>query len=322
MNTKFMLIACAGNPNSLGNVCWAINKYLQDQGQIDTLLVLSSEAVTGEEVRELHNVVAKAAPSIKEPRIRDVSENPQMKISELMNSALQEMGGQNIVIDLTTGRKPMSSILYAASCFAQLDHIYYTEVSRIESKIPNLWDVNDSEYLVTHIKAVDPSASELASYGLFDVYYAGKEIDNIQNRISKLKSSEMAVMLTEVTGLVRSAYTDYLSPKSRFRESGIALGLARESIQDAILVSIKKHTGVEFSGIKEFENWPLPGKPGDKMPTKIPSHYLLSTYNRSIRLMRNILAHEPTSKPDKEQIRIALSTMIVIIQVILESENV
>ena len=321
MKSGQILVACAGNPDTLGNVVWAVSKTASFS-ELGHLLLLSQKGPISK-ARECFESAAAACATLREFR-ELIVDNPQGQIPEAILGTLMEFGKTRVAIDLTTGQKPLSASLYAAASYAQIPSIFYISPTRQDAPRVRFWEDESAfeSYHLEVVKPLDPGASELAAFGLFEVHFAGKDLDILEFRTRRLTGSNESLSgkLIEAVDLIRSAYSHYLSPEGRFREACSLLGLARESIHQEVISSLEKLTNTSIGTQTIFENWP--SRAIDSRSVSDPRHYLLANYSRGLRLLRNYVAHNSKSNPSEEQTRVALASMITVIEVVLEAYGV
>ena len=65
-------------------------------------------------------------------------------IPRVIMSGVKEVGKENIIIDLTCGKKDITGSLYTTASIGQIEHMIYVEVPRIKGVFPK-FDRNDYE---------------------------------------------------------------------------------------------------------------------------------------------------------------------------------
>ena len=326
-----LLIAAGSNPETLANVTWAIRKHLEDSLIIDRILILvvqnrstgtpQSNTVVG--VDQLLEVVKEACghPAL-EFRYARVSGDLQTAVPRKLIDGANEVGRENVVVDLTTGSKDLSSILYAAASFSRMDHIYYLNVQRdATGQFPLLWkqEAAESLYQVVQLAPLR-EGNELAAQSFFDLVYYADLLSDINSR-----SPEQLLYETRLAvGQLQSALSHFFARKQDLLAAMRSIGAAREDIHKLVIATVNSiDQQAQITDPKQLTDWCKRRRKAAESASManqldaVPGLIVLDSTLETLRQWRNAAAHKRPPTFDVLSVRVALVTAIHLLDTVM-----
>jgi hypothetical protein len=327
MNTA-LLIATGPNKGTLTNVLYAINKRISATHQIEKLLIIDIEEVGGggsglswEDILESGRL---ALQRDIEVRKRKLSGDLQSLIPRLLVDGAKEVGRDNVVVDITSGNKTASAILYATASFCRLNHIYYVSVSKRQQGFANLWEETEPEKLFTVINLAPlRDVQHLAALSHFDLIFYLDTFDRLDSEASDAVSAE----LREVTHHLRSSLRLFFELRDNLA-SMQALGTATEHLIGLIYQMVNAvDAGAKIDKLTALKSWSdqlrkdLSAKSGPDYSRQYPITHALDHSAELLRNWRNASKHTNPPTFSGQEVRTAVNLVISLLEAIVKLTN-
>jgi hypothetical protein len=319
--TSALLIAVGGpNLDTFTNVLWALNRRLSGQLSIEKVLVLEvgdPRTDLGELARRIGTALGREA----ELRVRRLDRDLQTMIPESLVAGAREVGRAGLVVDLTTGTKAVSAILYACGSFSQLEHLYYVNVHKKGPAFPQLWAEAETERSY-ELVALAPlrDVRELASQSYFDLVFYVEHLAAVEDRAPLDVRDEVH----RATNQLRVALPLFFRNPPDYLSAMRAIGTAGEELVGLILKTVERLEPAKapVDGRKlgqwsdEFRERARKGGPATAM-SAIPGALVLDTAARTLQHWRNAAAHKHPPRFSLFEVRTAMHTCIELLQTAL-----
>jgi hypothetical protein len=317
-----LMVASSGNVDTFTNVLWAINKHLSDFLRIEKLLLLDTGDATLDFAglqQRAHMVLGRAV----EMRVKPLGDDSQWLIPRVVVDGANEVGRDGLVVDLTTGTKTVSAILYACASFSQLRHLYYVSVERGEKGFYNLWLEPDAEKK-HKLSALSPleDVHELASHSFFDLIFYREELDKIDKRV-KL-GSDLAASVQEVTNYLRTALPHFFSKNPDYLSAMRSIGAARERLQPIVLqAACLINNTEEPKTLRQLDEWSEQyrdsrlGVGSSETGRAIAGTFVLDAGLRLLQSWRNRASHPPPPEFTQSDIRTAIAVTVTLLEAVV-----
>lgn len=251
-------------------------------------------------------------------------------IPKVIMDGVKEVGKENIIIDLTCGKKDITGSLYTTASIGQISNMIYVEVPRIDGVFP-VFDRNDYEYMLgkffmTRYESLD-EIEKIASMNGMDFIFYKKNIQEIRQSISSLKIESFCNQLEHVV-------EQYFSEnENNYRNAIRTLGLINEDIINSIAIEL--YSQYESLGLKAYNPkkslntvaeleliYQQKETPDEKKQlldpffSKIPTAYELF---ETIRIYRNRASHYIDYKYKREEVKLLIDMVMLIFNGLIES---
>jgi hypothetical protein len=323
---KSGLLVAVGGPNldTFTNILCALSRQVRSHLSIDKVLVL--ETTEGrQQYAELRERVRLALGRDAELRIRTVSNDLlQTIIPRVLVDGGREVGRDALIVDLTTGPKTVTAVLYACASFSQLEHLYYISVSKKGSSFVQLWAESEPEqYYKAVVLAPIKDVQELASQSFFDLVYYIEKLGKIDERAP----ARLAPEVRHATDQLRTALPLFFGNPPHFRSAMQAIGNAGEHIVGLILEVVKRidPAGAPATATKLVDwsqKYRKDAKDGSVPPfaLAIPGTHVLDTASRTLLNLRNAAAHGSPVQFSASEVRVAMSIALNLLETVLAVE--
>ena len=161
-----------------------------------------------------------------ETRERSVN-NYAKDIPTVIMDGVREVGKENIIIDLTCGKKDITGSLYTTASIAQIQNMIYVEVPRINGEFPklnrnNYEDIRDKFSLIRYefLNEIE----NLASLNEMDFIFYKKNIQEMMQSISSIKIEAYCSQINHVV----AEY--FMGQPANFKNAVREIGLICEEI--------------------------------------------------------------------------------------------
>jgi hypothetical protein len=326
-----LFIASGVNRDSFTNALWALARHLSPGLRIDKVLVLESsdtkEPMRPDDerdkyFREIRDHMLLALDRDVELRIRILPADLQAVMPRLVVDGVKEMGRDAVVIDLTTGTKTMTAVLYACASFARLDHLYKVSVRpKPDGKFAQLWTEPqpDQWYTVEKLDSLK-DVQPLASQSFFDLVAYNDELTEIDGRAPEDFVEEVQL----ATNFLRMALPLMFGNPPAYRQAVHAIGMARESINGLIVKTVEKLDPTAL-GLKldDLDKWAKGFRKALKEGTSpllaasVPGVLALDCTMDTLRHWRNYSAHAYPTQFGISEVRVAMSTAIHLLETVI-----
>ena len=251
-------------------------------------------------------------------------------IPKVIMDGVKEVGKENIIIDLTCGKKDITGSLYTTASIGQISNMIYVEVPRVDGVFP-VFNRNDYEYMrgkfnMTRYESLD-EIEKIASLNGMDFIFYKKNIQEIRQSISSLKIDAFCTQLENVV-------EEYFSGNEvDYRNAIRTLGLINETIVGSIAAELFKR--YENMGIKPYnpkkslntvaeletiyhrkETPDEKKKLLDPLFSQIPTAYELF---ETIRIYRNRASHYLEYKYKREEVKLLIDMIMLVFNGLIES---
>ena len=251
-------------------------------------------------------------------------------IPKVIMDGVKEVGKENIIIDLTCGKKDITGSLYTTASIGQISNMIYVEVPRVDGEFP-VFDRNDYEYMqgkfnMTRYESLD-EIEKIASQNGMDFIFYKKNIQEIRQSISSLKIDSFCTQLENVVEGYFSGNED------NYRNAIRTLGLINEDIIFSIATELSMHS--ENMGIKSYNPkkslnfiaelekiYSEKKTPDEKKQlleplfSQIPTAYELF---ETIRIYRNRASHYLEYKYKREEVKLLIDMIMLVFNGLIES---
>ena len=187
-------------------------------------------------------------------------------IPEVITDAVNEVGKENIIIDLTSGKKDITGSLYTAATISEIKNVIYVDVHRglkdeqgrqnfymLEKNDPDIMDK-----LELTIFKTDQEISDLASLNCVDFIWYRKTIDDLALSIN---NSKLDMYFSQMSKAVDS----YFDPKKDKYDNCIRdIGMVAEELKERLIIFMTN----EYNDILEKESSFEDGQKGSKVAKK------------------------------------------------------
>ena len=152
-------------------------------------------------------------------------------IPRVIMSGVKEVGKENIIIDLTCGKKDITGSLYTTASIGQIEHMIYVEVPRIKGVFPK-FDRNDYETMRDRFSLIKYESLDeienLASLNEMDFIFYKKNVDELRSGIGAQKMESYCSQLDHIIEEYFSGISD------NYRNAIRELGLISEELTDSL----------------------------------------------------------------------------------------
>jgi len=207
MNNGVLIIPVGYNGESMKNVICVLTspKVVKKYGlpKIGTITFLCPEEVTKVKLREVEyapnmayrNIIKELDLKDIEMREREVAEGQYSKvIPDTIFRAVKEVGRENIILDLTCGKKDVTGLLYTAATISQIDNMAYIEVQRDSNGAfyelkPDDEDILD-KFEMTRFQSME-DIEKLASQNEMEFVFYKKMVDEVFSDAEDLRGERL-----------------------------------------------------------------------------------------------------------------------------------
>jgi len=157
--------------------------YQDHYSEFNSILILNTNESLKQDINLRNEIIRNVFGIEIEIREKIISNETNLKITEVINNSLRQYNNDHIVIDLTNGTKELSSLLYMASSLSKIHNINYVIVQKNESgKFYELKKIK-TEILKNYyqIKYFEPlqDLNSLGRWNFFDLLFYKEKISNI-----------------------------------------------------------------------------------------------------------------------------------------------
>ena len=245
---------------------------------------------------------------------------------------VKEVGKENVIIDLTCGKKDITGSLYTTASIGQIRNMIYVDVPRINGCFPVLDRCNYEEIeqtiKLTRYESLE-EIEKIASMNGMDFIYYKKNIQEIRQACDSTKIESFCTQIEHVV-------EEYFSGNDiNYRNAIRTIGLVGEDVigplsnelyykynKDLKLTEYNHKRGLNT--IAELEKiYQEKGTPDAKKTmleplfSKLPSIYEMFEI---IRIYRNIASHYSSYKNKREEVKLLLDIIIMLLNGLIESE--
>lgn len=251
-------------------------------------------------------------------------------IPKVIMDGVKEVGKDNIIIDLTCGKKDITGSLYMTASIGQISNMIYVEVPRVGGVFP-VFNKNDYESMIskfnlTRYESLD-EIEKIASLNGMDFIYYKKNIQEIRQSINSFKVESFCAQLEHVAEEYFSANED------NYRNAIRTLGLINEDVVNS--VAIELYDRYESLGLKKYNPkrsintiaeleviYQKKETPKEVRELLDPFFSKLSTpYElfETIRIYRNRASHYLEYKYKREEVKLLIDMIMLIFNGLIES---
>ena len=251
-------------------------------------------------------------------------------IPRVIMDGVREVGKENIIIDLTCGKKDITGSLYMTASIGNISNMIYVEVFRVNDRFP-VFDRNDYDdmlgnFNVMRYESLD-EVEKIASLNGMDFIFYKKNIQEIRQSISSLKIKLFCVQLDYVV-------EEYFSGnESNYRNAIRTLGLINEEVINSIMVELhrscaelkskeynpKKSLNTLAELAKGYPKKYIQDKERqlpDLLFSKLPTVYELF---ETVRIYRNRASHYLEYQYKREEVKLLIDMIILMFNGLIES---
>ena len=286
--------------------------------EFDSELMYQGNKITGNEFCQL--IIREIGGDCVEIRQRVVSSYAK-EIPKVIMDGVKEVGKENIIIDLTCGKKDITGSLYTTASIGQISNMIYVEVPRIDGGFP-VFDRNNYEYMngkftVTRYESLN-EIEKIASMNGMDFIFYKKNIQELRQSISSLKIESFCTQLEYVV-------EEYFSgTEANYRNAIRTLGLINEEIINSIPVeSFFEKLGLKDCDSKKrlnmvaklesiYQQKEITDEKRqllDPLFSKIPTAYELF---ETIRIYRNRASHYMGYEYKREEVKLLMDMLMLV----------
>lgn len=319
-----LLIAAGPNRGTLTNVLFSINHYIGSTHDIDKVLMLdiqdSGPATASLSSEGIYESAKQALNRDVEVRQRKIDSDAQVMIPRIVVDGAREVGRTNVIVDITSGNKTASAILYASASFCRLEHIYYVNVQRNPSGFPNLWEEPEPQKHFTVINLAPlQEVQHLAALSHFDLIYYFDTLDRLDSVASNLVRNEVK----EVTHHIRSSLRLFFELRDNLA-SMQAIGTATEhaiGIVWALVNSIDEKASITSNtNLKEWNDSlrkKLKQRSGPDFSRQSPMTHSLDFAVEILINWRNAAKHRYPPNFSAQDVRTAMNLIIDLLEAVV-----
>jgi hypothetical protein len=252
-----LAIVSGTNVGNVRNVLWALQRRFSQQ-TIDTVTVLveTQLGVKMHGVATRDDLATVLGPSVQ-VRVQPIINDHHAVIPKVVAAAVRErIDGSEIIIDLTTGSKPTSSVLYASASLSRLEHVYYVEVDRYEVTregksefrfydLPSDRDAEQHHRVVSFAQIAD--LHQLATHGYFHLIFYRDTLDALKRHAPESIRSRV----TEIVALIANALQPTFRATPENRAAMMAIGNAWERIRELATATLESYYGLSPDPTKD-----------------------------------------------------------------------
>lgn len=252
-------------------------------------------------------------------------------IPRVIMDGVREVGKENIIIDLTCGKKDITGSLYTAASISQIHNMIYIEVPRINGGFPKLnresfQDMKD-KFKLTRYESLD-EIQKLASLNEMDFIFYKKNVQELRQRIANSKLESYCAQIGHVI-------EEYFSTNiENYRNAIRELGLINEEIMSVVGRELYDQYGDFLNGKKyndkrsldtirnleevyQSKNTPPETKESlENVFGKTPAMFeMMETF----RIYRNKASHYRNHIFSREEVKLLMDMMLLLLNNIIES---
>jgi hypothetical protein len=227
-----LLIVAGNNTATVGNIIWVLDQALAGRIRIEKVLILDvADADQRVDISRFHEVIPRALGRKPQLRHQEVEGELQTTLPSILIDAVNEVGREGVVVDLTSGTKACSAVLYACASFSQLPHLYYVNVHRSPDRtFPQLWTSslaeNAGRYELIQLPPLK-DVQALAAQSYFDLIFYVDRLDKIDGAAPP----RLRQTILQATQQLRTALPLFFRNPPDYLSAMRAIGTAGESIQ-------------------------------------------------------------------------------------------
>ncbi len=337
-----MQLIVSGNPNikSLQKVVYLANKFYS--GQITKVLFIDNVSpVEDERGNPVHhgslfdyqgNSIEGQRNEIVRQYIHNVSIESTLVdrgdlhqvIPKILSDKLKIYDRSQIVVDLTSGDKYISSTLYASASLSQIENLFFLVVNRDKfDTLPE--DLTEDDYKIDVISPLG-NLESIGKYTFFEIFYYKDKVSELTSKFSKVefKSSYLRNQLKSqmescIDSYFLEQYPDAISKISQIIEE-ISVEIP-DRIKQIAAGEIKEKTAIK--SLDDSISWlrsnfcdPLRGKRNKNLSEHEEKLKDLQTLDRLIDLVRahrNISSHPYDFLRGWDEARLVINTSLYIL---------
>lgn len=331
------LIMC-GNPNlnTVRNVIYFANSYFGEE-KINKVFFIDTDDSNcddqGESLEGERNAIAKhylgnkITISSQEISKQDL----HIKIPEIISKEMLHYSVEDLIIDMTNGKRIMSSILYAAASLSKLNNLFFLFVKHGKLKC-SPEDLESDDYEIEVISPIK-NIETIGKHTFFEIiYYKDKELEIRENLdVGQFRSSYLKSKFCNDFSV---AIQDYFS--ANYPNCIINTGQLAEEISKELYYIIKNKAKGKLKSIKSH-NFPdyitwlqanfcevIRGKMSRNDELEDYEKHLVILVNADklldiIRVYRNRSAHPGNLHRGQEEARLVLNTFIYLMKQVIET---
>lgn len=251
-------------------------------------------------------------------------------IPKVIMDGVREVGKENIIIDLTCGKKDITGSLYTTASIGQIHNMIYVDVPRINGVFPKL-ERNDYEgikdkFRMTRYESLD-EIENLASLNEMDFIFYKKNIQEIKQAIDSPKIESYCSQIGHVVEEYFSGNED------NYRNAIRTLGL----ISEEVVSSLGSELYEEFSdlGLKKYnakrsldtireleeiyQRKETPAETRKKMDPIFSKMPAIFEVFEMIRIYRNRASHYDEFNYKKEEVKLLIDMMLLLFSSMMEN---
>lgn len=236
---------------------------------------------------------------------------------------VREVGKENIIIDLTCGKKDITGSLYTTASISQIHNMIYIEVPRIDGYFPKLERDNYQEikdkFHMTRYESLN-EIENLASLNGMDFIFYKKNIQEIKQNINSPKIESYCSQIEHVV-------EEYFSNnKDNYRNAIRTMGLISEEIVNSLgfelynefsdLVPNKYNAKRSLDTIRELEDIYLrketPKEIRERMDSIFSKMPAIFEMVEILRIYRNRASHYDNFVYAKEEVKLLIDMLLLI----------
>ena len=165
-----------------------------------------------------------------EIRQRVISEYAK-DIPKVIMDGVREVGRENIIIDLTCGKKDITGSLYTTASICQIKNMVYIQVPRIDKEFPSLDRNNypdmENKFTLQRFESLD-DIKNLASLNEMDFIYYKKSVQEI---LQAVNSPKIESYCTQINHIIEEYFSE--NPDN-YRNAIREIGLINEELTNSI----------------------------------------------------------------------------------------
>lgn len=174
---KTLIIAGSTNVDNMANVFYVANKYF---GKIKRIFILDTPEALKEikkRTKYIHEIIGGDAIVISRT-VKD--EEVQKIVPQIVSEALSSTEGdaeENVVVDLTNGKRRVTTVLYAAASLSKIQNIFYLFVPP-QNWAKRYYELTESDYEIQKYEPLT-EVSELEQSSYFELIFYKDEMNNL-----------------------------------------------------------------------------------------------------------------------------------------------
>ena len=256
--------------------------------------------------------------------------NYAQDIPNVIMDGVKEVGKNNIIIDLTCGKKDITGSLYMAASIVQITNMIYVEVFRNNAGFPilnrNYYEDMKNNFNMIRYESLK-EIENIASLNGMDFIYYKKNIQEIRQAIKSLKMELFCNHLEHVVDEYFSGSED------NYRNAIRTLGLINEEVLNSIKTELllfykelkiketdsRKSLNLVASLEKIYQNKDTPSSQKKILAPFFSSVPIAYEIFETIRIYRNIASHNFGYNYKREEVKLLIDMVMLVFNGLIEN---